>query len=285
MRCLASVAALAFAILPVQAADSTSKSRVWLDRPWEIRYVLFGASALTKQLEFEVARESNAKKEAPGDRSVYLNGAALLKPTSTFRVPGTQAISVVLVRFDEAGRVLSKGQVLRKMTAKRNLLDVLVLVHDASPFGRPYYFADWSQGIPGDVSFSPAVCIPPDWRRYEDGWDIDGYTGNFGCREWTAQLYDRDSPYIDVTSYAPHGTFIGEFVGWSRFEDPPKPVIGKQKNTWLCLHDCPAGEKPGMIPDIKAWTAKHGFPMPQRPPKQPLYPNADYLDDLNEFQD
>jgi hypothetical protein len=85
-----------------------------------------------------------------------------------------------------------------------------------------------------------------------------------------------------VTSYSSHGNFIGECVGWSRFTDPPKPVIGLHRKTWLCLHDCPSGEKPGVIRNIKAWTAKHQFPMPERAPKQPLDPNSNYKDDLDE---
>jgi len=35
----------------------------------------------------------------------------------------------------------------------------------------------------------------------------------------------------------------------------------------------------------RAWTKKHGYPMPVRPSKQPQYPNADYMDNLNEFID
>ncbi len=257
---------------------------MWLDRPWEIRYVLFGENAESKAIEIRGAKRRNAEKEVAGKEKIYLEAAALFTPTATLAVPGARAVAVVVLRFDKAGRVIARDGPLRRMSAKRNLLDDLVLISEESPGGRPYLLAEWSQGIPGAAEFSPAVCDTMDTLRYEDGWDIDDYSGNFGCREWTAQLYDRHLPYIDVTSYAPDRTYIGEFVGWSRFEDPPKPVIGKQENTWLCLHECPGGEKPGVIPDIKAWAMKHGFPMPQRPPKQPLYPNADYLDDLNEFE-
>ena len=42
------------------------------------------------------------------------------------------------------------------------------------------------------------------------------------------------------------------------------------------------GETPGIIPSIKAWTAKHHFPMPKRPRKQPEYPNSDFKDDIDE---
>ncbi len=264
------------------AADRPSGTRVWLDRPWEIRYVLFVEEAWRMQSEITAGLKSNLEKAAPGNRNVYLHAAELFAPTIKLAVPGSETVAVVLLRFDRLGHVITKNRSLQKMTAKRNLLDDLVLIRDESPGGKPYYFADWSQGIPGDVGFSPAVCTLQDMRRYQDGWNIDGYSGNFGCREWTAQLYDRTAPYIDVTTYASHGNFIGEFVGWSRFEDPPKPVIGQQQQVWLCLHECPAGEKPGVIPDIKAWTRRHGYPMPERPPKQPLYPNADFQDDLNE---
>ncbi|WP_305821115.1 hypothetical protein [Massilia brevitalea] len=264
------------------AADTADASRTWLDRPWEIRYVLFAEEAWRMQSEISVSRRLNAEQKTPGKERIYLSAAALFKPTSTPAVPGEKPIAVVLLTFDRSGHIVNQQGTLGKMSGKRNMLDTLVLISDAAPGAKPYYFAKWSQGIPGDVTFSPAVCSSTDRSRYEAGWDIENYIGNFGCREWTSQLYARDQPYIDVTSYSPRGTHIGESVGWSRFEDPPKPVIGRHGKTWLCLHECPAGEKPGVIPNIKAWTAKHGYPMPERPRKQPLYPNADYQDDLNE---
>jgi hypothetical protein len=280
-RCILAIISttLAFSAL---AAGAPPASRTWLERPWEIRYVLFAEPARRMQSEIRVSRRINAEQESSGKERIYLSAAALFEPTAELAIPKEEPITVVLLAFDRAGRVLNQQGALRKMSAKRSLLDNLALIPDASPGSNPYYFADWSQGIPGDVTFSPAVCNSYDIRRYQAGWDIEHFAGNFGCREWTAQLYARDQPYIDVTSYSPRGTFIGELVGWSRFEDPPKPVIGRHGKTWLCLHECPAGEKPGVIPDIKAWTARHGYPMPERPRKQPLYPNADYKDDLNE---
>ena len=276
------LAALTLSALPAQAAGAPSRSRVWLERPWEIRYILFAEQARRLRSEISVSRQINAEKEAPGKEKIYLHAAALFKPTAMLDVPGEEPVAVVLLAFDHAGHIVNQQGALGSMSAKRNMLNDLVLARDDAPGARPFYFADWAQGIPGDVTFSPAVCSSDDRRRYETGWDSDSYTGSFGCREWTSQLYARDQPYIDVTSYSPRGTHIGESVGWSRFEDPPKPVIGRHGKTWLCLHECPAGEKPGVIPNIKAWTAKHGYPMPERPRKQPLYPNADYQDDLNE---
>jgi len=281
IRCLAS-AALALSASFAPAAEAVPASQRWLERPWEIRYVLFAEEAQSRQSRNAASREFNAEQQASGKAGIHLSAAALFEPTATLPVPGARPIAVVLLAFDRDGRVVNQQSALRNMEAKRSVLGDLALIHIGSPRANPYYFADWSQGIPGDVSFSPAVCSSDDRRRYEADWDSDSYTGSFGCREWTSQLYARDRPYIDVTSYASHGSFIGELVGWSRFEDPPKPVIGRHGKTWLCLHECPAGEQPGVIPSIQAWTKKHNYPMPERPRKQPLYPNADYQDDLNE---
>ncbi|MEM8514902.1 hypothetical protein RCH14_004257 [Massilia sp. MP_M2] len=273
--------ALSVPATTTNAADPESEA--WLERPWEIRYVLFAEEAPRMQIGIAHSKKFNAQQAARGKGKIYLSADALLTPTVIFAVPGSRSVGIILLTFDAVGRVTNQKGALSSMSAKRTRLDRLVLIHNDIPDPNPYHFGYWSQGIPGDVTFSPAACSSDDFRRYETGWNIDSYTGNFGCREWTAQLYDRAQPYIDVTSYATHGTFIGSLTGWSRFEDPPKPVIGRHGTTWLCLHECPAGEKPGVIPDIRAWTTKHGFPMPTRPSKQPLYPNADYMDDLNEF--
>lgn len=271
--------------LATPAIGDSSPSQTWLERPWEIRYALFAEEASMVRSGIAQSRKFNAEQVARGEEKIYLGAQALFETTTTFTVPGARPVSVMLLKFDEVGRVVNHKGMLGRMSAKRTRLDRLVLVQNDTPDPNPYHFAYWAQGIPGDVTFSPAACSSDDSHRYESGWDVENYIGNFGCREWTAQLYDRKQPYIDVTSYARHGAFIAALTGWSRFEDPPKPVIGKQGKVWLCLHECPRGEKPGVIPDIRAWTTRHGFPMPVRPSKQPLYPNADYMDDLNEFID
>jgi len=255
----------------------------WPNRPWEIRYVLFAENASLMRSGLAYSKKFNEQQTRRGKQKIYLNADALFEVTNTFTVQEARAIGIILLTFDARGHVLNQRRILGNMAARRSRLDDLVLIRNDTSDPDPYHFAEWTQGIPGDVTFSPAVCSSEDNRRYEADWDVGNHVGNFGCREWTAQLYDRAQPYIDVTSYATHGTFIGSLTGWSRFEDPPKPVIGRHGKTWLCLHECPAGEKPGVIPDIRAWTTKHGFPMPTRPSKQPLYPNADYMDDLNEF--
>lgn len=260
------------------------RTRQWLERPWEIRYVVFFTHKHGMSERIRVASKWNARNKLNGEELVYFSAMALFTP-DTLHATSRLPVDMTLLTFDMDGHVSSALLSSAKWTIKRNLLDHIVLIDPAQPRSKPYYLADWSQGIPGDKSFSPAICSGWDDDRYRADWGIDDRFGNFGCREWTAQLYRDDQPYIDVTSYSSSRPFIGEFIGWSRFSDPPKPVIGLQDRTWFCLHDCPKDEKPGAIRDIKTWTKKHGFPMPERPPKQPLYPNSDYLDDIHEFKD
>jgi hypothetical protein len=274
-------------LLGAMATDTAiarpSRSRVWVERAWEIRYVLFVADAYSIKYAATSARAANRAPEKPGRQKVYLSAEEMFEATNTFLAPKFDSIATVVIPFDRSGRATT----LKNHTAtvgKISMLGSIVLTENGDSKKRPYRLADWGQGIPGDTTFSPAVCADFDDSRYEDGWR-GAAVGSFGCREWTAQLYDRDRPYIDVTSYEPRRSYIGQFVGWSRFQDPPKPVIGLHGKTWLCLHECPAGEQPGIIADIKAWTTKHGYPMPKRPPRQPMYPNSLYRDDLGEFGD
>lgn len=146
----------------------------------------------------------------------------------------------------------------------------------------------------GSELFAPGLCAEHEYPnpfgggRYDKGFKPNAIDGGFGCREWAYQLYDDERPYIDVTSYErktkldPHGTYIREFIGWARFGDK-KPIIGKDSNTWICLLDCPNGEQPGIIPDIKAWASKNGWSVPKRPKKQPQFPDSDFRSRKYEF--
>ncbi|MFA9217679.1 MAG: hypothetical protein ACEQSK_11310, partial [Sphingomonadaceae bacterium] len=258
---------------------------VWLERPWEIKYVFFVDSNADMIWRIGYAKKYNFSDEKLDRKHIYLDAKAMFTPTNVFASPGKNTIATVLLTFDRNGNVLVPQNELSQFMAKRTVLDSIVLVRRTTPEDKAFRFAHWSQGIPGDSTFSPAVCNGGDLMRYGPKWRSGGSGGDFGCREWTAQLYDWQQPYIDVTTYTRHGNFIGEFVGWSRFEDAAKPIIGMHGKQWLCLHDCPAGEQVGVIGDIRAWTTKHHFPMPVRPKRQPEYPDANYKDDLNEFND
>lgn len=266
------------------AQNNEDRSRVWLDVPWEVRYLLY-VTTEERQKEWQLlGKEKNANDSKKGKHHVYLDAMALLKKTAVFRAPSSSNITTTLITFDHQGRVTS-DIALRAFTGKRTVLDYLVLMRDIAPAEKPYSLLHWSQGVPGNLTFGPGPCTMLDILRYEDDWRSGRYPGDFGCREWTAQLFNEERPYIDVTTYTKRGNFIGEFVGWSRFKDAPKPIIGMNGKTWLCLHECPAGELPGVISDIQAWTLKYHYPMPVPPAYQPEYPNKNYYDDLHEMDE
>lgn len=141
--------------------------------------------------------------------------------------------------------------------------------------------------------YSPAICSGDDDRRYLPGFKPTSVSGNFGCREWSYYLHNAKLPYIDVTTYqvtvdpaakpvrrgraAPSvSATIKPVIGWGRFDISPKPVIGKHGDSWFCLHDCPDGDRPSYIPNIKSWLARHNWPMPKIPKKMPLFPDRQY---------
>lgn len=267
------------------ARQERDPSREWQDRPWDLRYVLFVNSEKHMTAGIAASKRFNALDGKQGRNYVYHDIEELFASTKQVLPSKKAPIAVALISFDQTGRVLNKDSVFSQYIGKLSGIERFVLVHPNEPDEKPYGFGEWDQGIPGDVSFSPALCITIDSHRYEAHWRQNDYRGNVGCREWTAQLYRPEEPYINVTTYSKSGNFIGELVGWARFEDRPRPVIGMQGKQWLCLHECPAGESPGVISNIRAWTRKHNFPMPTRPKRQPVYPNANYQDDLNEFRD
>lgn len=69
------------------------------------------------------------------------------------------------------------------------------------------------------------------------------------CTDWSKVLDDRSKKSIDVTSddgADEIGAYISTFIGFYRFNDDVKPVIGKLGETWFCLLNCPS-RKPGII--------------------------------------
>jgi hypothetical protein len=212
-----------------------------------------------------------------------------------------ERFAVLRIDIKEDRTVMTPNLWGLQLDARLNVNEDIVLVPRVAKPDKIVRFGEFFMGsyAASDERYSPAICnhfwgdnVDPTDRtgRYvEKDYDpiLDGY---FGCREWTAQLYSRQRPYIDVTSYeyaldyekpklqsgprkgmrpflAPltPAPKIKHFVGFSRFEDAPKPVIGNHEGQWLCLTDCPDGNAPGPITDIKAWAAKHGWPVPQRP--------------------
>ena len=225
-RVLATLICTASAAQAAAPAKETDPSREWLDRPWQIRYVLFMDAQKDMMQSIDSAKKSNALDRKRVETYTYLAAGGLFAQATQVITSKAGNIATVLISFDHDGRVVNNDPVLSQFTGKISLIQRLVLTPHDHPKEKPYHLANWDQGIPGDISFSPAVCDPLDFYRYKEYWKKSDPRGHVGCREWTAQLYDPGQPYIDVTTYSKRGNFIGELVGWSRFEDPPKPVIG-----------------------------------------------------------
>jgi hypothetical protein len=263
----------------VMAAMAKDGANTWLGRPWEYSYFIKVDSARGLEIERKIgkAKLAKANPESVQLPASVFNWQAFPPNGEAQQVDLSRvAVAVMQIQFDKQGRVLTPYQWKSGLAGHINRINEVVLAlgdHDGElQFG----LGNWYTGSSSDEAiYVPAICTLFDLNeRYKKSFDINSsVNGNFGCREWGFYLQSPDHPYIDVTSYQKQGMSIRPFIGWGRFDIQPKPVIGKMGDTWLCLHDCPDKELPGVIADIRAWTAKHGWPMPQRPKKMPIFPD------------
>lgn len=149
------------------------------------------------------------------------------------------------------------------------------IINDRGTFG----CREWAYQMKRPISVAGLGGQVPDSKgQCRDGFEPDLYKGKLVCPGLDeGSVYKPNAkgfvqPYIDVTTYhdkAGKKTHIGRFIGWMGFDDAPRPVIGKHGDCWLCLHECPDGEKPGVIADIADWTGRRGWPVPRPTPYFP----------------
>lgn len=261
-------------VCSVAGAEEVRGDRDWIGRPWEFSYVILGARNMA-------SREELGKKTlATGDPKVAQMPEAIF-PYTTVRgpedpneMPWDRDISTLLITFDKNGLVTSPYAWNPGLTGHISRLMNVSLASGSGSTDLIFKLGAWYIGTSSDeLKYIPAICSYDDMRyRYKRGFKPDSVDGGFGCREWGYYLKSDEHPYIDVTTYYKDGsTYIRPFVGWGRFDTPPKPVIGKQGKAWMCLHDCPDGAAPGVIPDIAAWARQRGWQVPKRPKKMPLF--------------
>ena len=263
----------------------------WLGRPWELRYFLYVTQEWAGWKS--TAQEWDGRPDA---NRVYRQWKSIFDATKLFptRRPGAEpgeGLSVVLIEFERDGTLRTANTFGKALKGRldRTLYVALSSSDDAREAIR-FPLGEWFMGL-GDISthWAPGLCqtktMPSPFSDTDTGYlygpkfKISPYRSVFGCREWAYQLNDPDRPYIDVTSYIPKrhdpdgpGTYIHEVVGWAGFDDH-KPIIGKQGNDWYCLHECPGSDEPGIIPDIEAWAARHGWSTPKPPTRVPTFPD------------
>lgn len=196
-------------------------------------------------------------------------------------------LSVFAIKFDKNGIVQEENiygeALIGKFTQHGAAVLAIIDGSDTPPYELGKQF--WSTVGGRDALFSPRICSYDDEQRYKKGFrsNPSPSSGNFGCREWAYQLLKSEQPYIDITSYESKDARIKNTNGWSHFDSPPKPIIGKHERTWVCLYECPEGTTPGIIPNIVKWAKKYGFPLPQRPQKNPMFPDVDSSFNYNEL--
>ena len=266
----------------------------WIERPWSTRYFIHldsesGWESLKRVVtrrESQRVGKSAVRKSFDWENLFEVNHLVKTNAPDLF---GNPNLAVVLVSFDEQGMVTSPHSGDKPLRGRVNQLRYLGLSDGEGSGDRFYRMAGWFTGL-GDASteWAPAFCniyqmpdaatIKSDDYLYGKLFKSNGERPLFGCREWAYQLYDSDRPYIDVTSYEftakgkPPKGYIREFIGWARFGDS-KPIIGLHEGGWYCLHDCPRGDKPGLIPDIKLWAKRFDWAGPMPPTKVPTFPD------------
>lgn len=271
-------------------AASPQRHTQWLDRPWELRYVLY----VDKNWGLSKALASRLQdKEGPDEQDrrwqTIFDPTHFLPSREKWASPG-QGLSVIVIEFERDGNVSSPHMYGAPLRGRFDRL-MYVSLGAGMPEQPRFNLGIWFLGL-GDASthWAPALCdagdMPSPFSQsdtsylYGPRFSIGPARPTFGCREWAHQLGDPGRPYIDVTSYIPRrldpdgsGTYIRDSIGWARFSDPKKPIIGKHENDWYCLHECPNDDKPGLITDITAWAKKQGWPAPKPPTRIPVFPD------------
>lgn len=280
------------ALTCAQAAMAGEYRIEWLGRPWELRYILYVDDNLDSSVRV-------AKEDADKSGNSVLNRywwQLLFKPNIFFpsrdkwAQPG-DGLSAVVIEFDQNGKVKTPHNFEAPLYGKVDRLLRVDLAQGDFATQPRYSLGYWFMGL-GDISthWAPGLCnnktIPGPVAKtdelylYGPAFKPTPTYMTVGCREWAYQLQNPNRPYIDITSYLSKkddpdgsGSYVREIFGWSRFSDPPKPVIGKHEQDWYCFHECPGGDKPGLIPNIQAWARKNGWPVPKRPTRIPVFPD------------
>jgi hypothetical protein len=276
---------LAWAILSIpaysQVESKPTVSEHWIERPWEIRYFLHVSSTMSMQNAADLAKELKQKGQADLPLHLAFKPQVSIDVQVPWRLSGHDAFSSVAIAFERSGKVSTHNTENKPLQGRLNQQRWIMLVGDNPP---RYDLGIWYMGRDGnDAHMVPAICASDETPspfssknenyRYHPRFKSSEVKGGFGCREWAYQLYDPERPYIDATSYEKDGAYLREFIGFGRFDIPAKPVIAQHEKHWMCLHECPNGEKPGLIPDVRKWAKKNGWPAPKRPKKMPMFPD------------
>lgn len=201
-------------------------------------------------------------------------------------LPGSRGddITPALCSYDDDGRYsVNSSDRYFHPNMKFNVKDI---INDRGTVG----CREWAYQMKRPASVAGLGGQVPDTKgQCQGGFEPGMYKGKMVCPGLDESSHYKPNakgfvqPYIDVTTYHDKlgkKTHIGRFIGWMGFEDAPRPVIGKHGSYWLCLHECPDDEKPGVIADIADWTGKRGWPMPKL---RPYFPDSKLIPSRSEL--
>lgn len=292
------------AVSELHAKEDLAATQRWIERPWEFRYFINIDTVQNMKWGIKDWQESLRLAKLGGlatYEGIFPNSEVANVRRNEYADLGTKPFTKLVIEFDEFGNIKTSHTGPKGLKGHLNGLYDIVL--SAGQAESDWYFklGHWYTGrSDDDLVFVPAICDSKDMDdstadigRYRKGFTAGRTYGNFGCREWGYYLKSNAHPYIDITSYQWEDdetkpankkgrrpkklvAYVHATTGWGRFDVPPKPVIGKAFDTWVCFHECPNGEAPGIIRDIKAWATKNSWPEPKPPKKQPMFPDRDF---------
>lgn len=262
--------------------------------PWHLRYVL----KIDAPYFFDIRATRGRKRLARQDPTQEQEVEAIAPRVQTYVVENDAlereaAFATMLLEFERNGMLRTRVDWPSQLRGQIDADGQVAVIDEKRGTATPYRFvlAYWDEAEGKDVKrWQASLCSTEDDLRYRPGFVPNTVTGGFGCREWAAQLRNPKQPYIDVTSYQTEAdrdakpdrrgryptrlrAAIRPVIGWGSYELPIKPVIGRHGASWFCLQDCPDGDLPGHIPNMRRWLERHKWPMPVAPKQMPVFPD------------
>ena len=185
---------------------------------------------------------SNYNKNATCPQSALF--AHHFKPTFVFtkRLPLDEFL-VYELNFDKSGQIIDTatdkptdwyGQM---QSVQKNITKV-VLKKKGCPLEIEFgYFNTKTQRLCQDAQDTLAVN-----KKSKGSKDFNA------CIDWAKYLDNPKRKEIDISidTQDEFGSSPTSFLGFGRFKDVPKPIVGKDQSTWYCFANCPTG-KPGQF--------------------------------------
>ncbi|MYN37820.1 hypothetical protein GTP55_00370 [Duganella sp. FT109W] len=150
----------------LHAEDLTERNQHdWLERDWEVRYLLFVGPEKDRAQDYREARRMNARFARKGSTYPRLHGGVLMRNATTFPTPKRPAIATILISFDAEGNVTGGDNDLRGFTGRLSFNDLIMLVPPDYPATKPYAlpYLRWSQEFRETSPLAPAHVLS--WIR------------------------------------------------------------------------------------------------------------------------